>query len=73
MHKTKEVTNEGARLLGVYLDTNERTASWLARRCEVDTSLAWRWLKCQRVPTPEQRIVIEAVTGIPAQLWMVAR
>ena len=61
--------NEGARLVRVYLDVNERSNAWLARRIEVDPSLVTRWLTGARTPTIEQRIVIESVTGVPARLW----
>ncbi len=64
-----ENMTEGRRLLLVYLKANDRTAAWLARKCDIDSVTAWRWVKGKRDPTTEQRIIIESVTGIPAQLW----
>jgi len=59
MSKRKEVE-----YLKIYLEENERTASWLARKVNVSPTAVHYWLQNKTKPTMKQKIKITSITGI---------
>jgi len=56
-------------LLNLWLQTNERTQSWLARRLEVNKVTISQWKKQNKVPQ-HMKLAICYVTGTNyEQLW----
>jgi ribosome-binding protein aMBF1 (putative translation factor) len=58
----KKMANE---MISDYLLNEERSASWLARKCGVSASTVTRWLSGDVKPTIEARRNLENVTGLP--------
>ena len=50
--------------LRLFLVDNERTASWLARKCNVSPAAVKGWLDKRHYPSKKHRIMIEKHTGV---------
>ena len=50
--------------LKLFLLDNERTASWLARKCNVSPAAVKGWLDKRHYPSKKHRIMIEKATGV---------
>ena len=47
-----------------YLDDNERSLSWLARKCDVSPTTVHYWAIGKNAPTNKHKVKIKEVTGI---------
>lgn len=47
-----------------WLKENERSVSWLARKCNVSPAAAKYWLDEKHEPSPKHREIIEEVIGL---------
>tara|TARA_R100001463_G_scaffold122987_2_gene179582 strand:+ start:318 stop:551 length:234 start_codon:yes stop_codon:yes gene_type:complete len=47
-----------------YLEDNERSLSWLARKCDVSPTTAHYWAIGKNSPTNKHKVLIQEVTGI---------
>ena len=47
-----------------WLETEERTMSYLARKCNVSCSAVKNWLEDKHYPSKKHRILIKDITGI---------
>ena len=47
-----------------YLDKNERSLSWLARKCDVSPTTVHYWAIGKNSPTNKHKVKIKEVTGI---------
>ena len=72
MEKQKEKTMESNNqfyLLSIYLKTNERSQSWLARRLQISPMTISKWKRDNKIPHV-QKLAICQVTGTTyEQLW----
>ena len=50
--------------LKLFLLDNERTASWLARKCNVSPAAVKGWLDKRHYPSKKHRTMIEKATGV---------
>ena len=65
----KSMTNNVFYLLDIWLTTNERTNSWIARRLEINRVTISQWRKQNKVPM-QSKLAICYVTGTSyEQLW----
>lgn len=63
------MTNNVFYLLDIWLTTNERTNSWIARRLEINRVTISQWRKQNKVPM-QSKLAICYVTGTSyEQLW----
>lgn len=49
--------------LGEWLETNERSAAWLARQLEVSRETVSAWIAGDFSPSVERAVKIEEITG----------
>ena len=47
-----------------YLEDNERSLSWLARKCDVSPTTVHYWAIGKNSPTNKHKVLIQEVTGI---------
>tara|TARA_R100001594_G_scaffold57337_2_gene91251 strand:- start:5678 stop:5902 length:225 start_codon:yes stop_codon:yes gene_type:complete len=47
-----------------YLKENERSLSWLARKCDVSPTTAHYWAIGKNSPTNKHKVLIKEITGI---------
>ena len=47
-----------------YLKENERSLSWLARKCDVSPTTAHYWAIGKNTPTNKHKVMIKEATGI---------
>ena len=47
-----------------YLKDNERSLSWLARKCDVSPTTAHYWAIGKNTPTNKHKVMIKEATGI---------
>ena len=50
--------------LKLFLLDNERTASWLSRKCNVSPAAVKGWLDQRHYPSKKHRTMIEKATGV---------
>ena len=50
--------------LEIWLITNERSMSWLARKCNVSPAAVKGWLDRNHHPSKKHRIMIKDITGV---------
>ena len=50
--------------LDYWLTSNERSMSWLARKCNVSPAAVKGWVEDRHKPSKKHRIMIEDCTGI---------
>ena len=50
--------------LKLFLLDNERTASWLARKCNVSPAAVTYWFDLKNYPSRKHRVIIKEITGI---------
>ena len=50
--------------LEIWLITNERSMSWLARKCNVSPAAVKGWLDGKHKPSKKHRDMIKDITGI---------
>ena len=50
--------------LKIWLDLNERSMSWLGRKCNVSPAAVKGWLDGKHKPSKKHRIMIEDITGL---------
>ena len=50
--------------LKIWLDLNERSMSWLARKCNVSPASVKGWTEARHKPSKKHRIMIEDCTGV---------
>ena len=50
--------------VNIWLLDNERTASWLARKCNVSPTAVKYWLDLKHTPSAKHRDMIKDITGI---------
>jgi len=55
--------------LADWLYDEGRKQTWLASRLGVSTAAVRSWLRAHKTPQPGHRARLEAITGIPADLW----
>lgn len=49
------------------LERQERSVAWLARKCDVDPSMAWRVLRGERTASDDFKSKAATALGIPVQ------
>ena len=66
MYKTEMKEKNMNRMTKVikYLEDNERSLSWLARKCDVSPTTAHYWAIGKNSPTNKHKVKIKEVTGI---------
>lgn len=47
-----------------YLEDNERSLSWLARKCDVSPTTVHYWAIGKNLPTNKHKVKIKEITGI---------
>ena len=62
--KTREQTMLALKKLFDYLDDNERSLSWLARKCDVSPTTVHYWAIGKNLPTNKHKVKIQEATGI---------
>ena len=50
--------------LEIWLITNERSMSWLARKCNVSPAAVKGWLDRKHHPSKKHRVMIKDITGV---------
>ena len=50
--------------LEIWLTTNERSMSWLARKCNVSPAAVKGWLDRKHHPSKKHRVMIKEITGV---------
>ena len=50
--------------LSLWLVNNERSMSWLARKCNVSPAAVKGWLDRKHHPSKKHRIMIKDITGV---------
>ena len=50
-----------------YLKENERSLSWLARKCDVSPTTVHYWSINKNMPSRKHRVIIKDVTGIEVE------
>tara|TARA_R100000458_G_C8247645_1_gene225192 strand:+ start:1048 stop:1248 length:201 start_codon:yes stop_codon:yes gene_type:complete len=55
---------DGIALIQVWLSDNERSMSWLARKCNVSPATVKNWLERKHYPSKKHRDMLVDITGI---------
>ena len=50
--------------LKIWLDKNELSMSWLARKCNVSPATVKGWTEARHKPSKKHRIMIQDITGV---------
>ena len=50
--------------LEIWLVSNERSMSWLARKCNVSPAAVKGWLDRKHHPSKKHRVMIKEITGV---------
>ena len=50
--------------LEIWLITNERSMSWLSRKCNVSPAAVKGWLDRKHHPSKKHRVMIKDITGV---------
>ena len=50
--------------LKIWLDLNERSMSWLGRKCNVSPAAVKGWLDRKHHPSKKHRVMIKEITGV---------
>ena len=50
--------------LDYWLNQNERSMSWLARKCNVSPAAVKGWLDRKHHPSKKHRVMIKEITGV---------
>ena len=50
--------------LEIWLVSNERSMSWLARKCNVSPAAVKGWLDRKHHPSKKHRVMIKDITGV---------
>ena len=50
--------------LSLWLVNNERSMSWLARKCNVSPAAVKGWLDRKHHPSKKHRVMIKEITGV---------
>jgi len=66
MYKTEMKEKNMNRMTKVikYLVDNERSLSWLARKCDVSPTTVHYWAIGKNLPTNKHKVLIKEITGI---------
>mgnify|MGYP003154552025 CR=1 FL=1 len=51
-------------ILKIWLDCEERSMSWLARKCNVSPAAVKGWLDGKHKPSKKHRVMIKDITGV---------
>lgn len=64
MKSTGNYNIDGIAIIQIWLSDNERSMSWLARKCNVSPATVKNWISRKHYPARKHRDMITEITGI---------